>query len=380
VSTRVAIIADDLTGCNDSVAPFAVEGVVTQAFVHLRIAIDASAQVIGINTNTRCCNNPWQAKVKVLKAIAFAEGANCTYLYKKIDSTGKGNVGTEIEATLSKTGRSVALVCPAVPEQGRTMEGGKLLLQSQLVEPIDFSEIISSQTNIHVDCISLNRLEQICSDHSTSNLYAKKKKQIWLVDATEQAHLDRIAYLCHELKELAIPVGSSGLSRALVPHWIATSEKRQLNISATSSAGPVMFIIGSTNPVTWNQLHFLQKYYDVTPLDMAEEFESSKMAPSHRVFTVINDWRLNRSAELKQLLASCRCFFPATIVLSGGDTAQFVCDVANTRTIQINGEITPGIPWGIALDGCLKNCTIVTKAGGFGAPDFFAQVCKSRLA
>ena len=82
--------------------------------------------------------------------------------------------------------------------------------------------------------------------------------------------------------------------------------------------------------------------------------------PGFYVLNSVFDWVRERS--------------PGTVVLSGGDTAHFVCEAAGTSALTIKGEVAPGIPWSIALDGDLKDCHLVTKAGGFGAREVIANM------
>ncbi|HEX7928264.1 MAG TPA: nucleotide-binding domain containing protein, partial [bacterium] len=61
------------------------------------------------------------------------------------------------------------------------------------------------------------------------------------------------------------------------------------------------------------------------------------------------------------------------IVMTGGDVALSVMLALGTRSIQLGGELLPGIPLAWAVDGPLKGLRLVTKAGGFGPPEALAQ-------
>jgi uncharacterized protein YgbK (DUF1537 family) len=62
------------------------------------------------------------------------------------------------------------------------------------------------------------------------------------------------------------------------------------------------------------------------------------------------------------------------LVLSGGDTASAVCRAAGARRIDLCDEILPGIPWGILRGGRFDGVPVVTKSGGFGAPDALIRI------
>ncbi|MHB9092750.1 MAG: nucleotide-binding domain containing protein, partial [Chloroflexota bacterium] len=57
----------------------------------------------------------------------------------------------------------------------------------------------------------------------------------------------------------------------------------------------------------------------------------------------------------------------AGIVMTGGDTAVSVCAALGAGTLEIEGEVEPGVPYGRLLEGALAGQLVVTKAGGFGS-------------
>jgi uncharacterized protein YgbK (DUF1537 family) len=57
------------------------------------------------------------------------------------------------------------------------------------------------------------------------------------------------------------------------------------------------------------------------------------------------------------------------LVLTGGDVAAAVSTALGATTLWLEGEITPGIPWGVLEGGRLHDRRIATKAGSFGGAD-----------
>ena len=64
---------------------------------------------------------------------------------------------------------------------------------------------------------------------------------------------------------------------------------------------------------------------------------------------------------------------PATLVLTGGDTAIAVLRRLGCGSLEVPGEFEPGVPVSGATltDGPVR---IVTKAGGFGDADLFVRL------
>ncbi len=52
--------------------------------------------------------------------------------------------------------------------------------------------------------------------------------------------------------------------------------------------------------------------------------------------------------------------------MTGGDTARGVCRAIKAEAIDIDDEVSPGIPSGVIVGGKQEGLRIVTKAGSFG--------------
>ena len=58
--------------------------------------------------------------------------------------------------------------------------------------------------------------------------------------------------------------------------------------------------------------------------------------------------------------------------LAGGAVAFAVCQALGIGSLEIGGEVAPGIPFGWVADGPWEGTPLVTKAGGFGGEDALA--------
>ena len=65
-----------------------------------------------------------------------------------------------------------------------------------------------------------------------------------------------------------------------------------------------------------------------------------------------------------------------TLILTGGATAAAILERLRIGLLEIEGECAPGIPVSRALDAP-EPLTIVTKSGGFGAPDILVALIAS---
>src|SRR4051812_10256876 len=132
---RFWVIADDLTGALDTAAPFAARGwrtcvvpwpgssTLATATEWQRMA--GASDVVVVDTSSRHVA-PREAARRVRAAVTAAQGirrrrgADAYQLYKKIDSTLRGNVAAELAAFRATTGVARLPLAPAFPAQGRT--------------------------------------------------------------------------------------------------------------------------------------------------------------------------------------------------------------------------------------------------------------------
>ncbi|MBE0699979.1 MAG: four-carbon acid sugar kinase family protein, partial [Anaerolineaceae bacterium] len=127
-----AIIADDLSGALDSGVQFARFGFATR----LMLRNIEPWPVVVINTASRELA-PEDAARRCRQATRSLSGRK---LYKKIDSTLRGQVGVEIEAVLAESGCTKAVVCPAAPLQGRVVRGGQIYVNGVLLHESGFRD------------------------------------------------------------------------------------------------------------------------------------------------------------------------------------------------------------------------------------------------
>ncbi len=119
------LIADDLTGACDTGVQFARRGLSCEVQFELSTPPSSRVDVVAYNTNSRN-DNLFDSRRKI-KAIAERySGHDTRLLFKKIDSTMRGNVGEEITAALEHFHCECAIIAPAFPSMRRTIHDGVL--------------------------------------------------------------------------------------------------------------------------------------------------------------------------------------------------------------------------------------------------------------
>lgn len=94
---NLAIIADDLTGANDSGVQLARHGLKTTVLFDMDNESVRNYEAVVFDTDSRSINQ-LDAYEKVKQVAEFLTQAGFKSIFKKLDSTMRGNIGAEIDA------------------------------------------------------------------------------------------------------------------------------------------------------------------------------------------------------------------------------------------------------------------------------------------
>lgn len=352
------IVADDLTGACDSAVHFAIRGRRTTVYLDESREIP-SAEVIAITTDTRDVE-PSTAGSIVAEATSRWRHFSPAVLFKKVDSTLRGNVREEIAGVLAMSGYDAAVICPAFPKLRRIVERGCLRIQDALdFQPIEIS-----------DCLHHPNLEP-CVSVSSSNIVEAVAggARLIVADAVTDDDLDRLVRETLRINRRVLWVGSGGLASALARTLV---RKTTRSMAKPISRGPVVFCVGSDHAVTALQQAHLRAHRPVLTLPSFDSDRGDMTAAlqnGHHVWIDIP--RAARPEGLRNLVAGTS---PAPLLLCGGHTASLIFRSNNIYAMDIFDEILPGIPYGAMRGGDADGRTVITKSGAFGSPDTLVRI------
>ena len=141
VTNKIGIIADDLTGANDTALQFFVAGVNTQIILSPdeNFVPRGDVSAWAIPTETRNIN-PEDAYEKVKDTALFMKNKlDVEYFYKKIDSTLRGNIAIEALGLLQVLEMDAAIIMPAFPNENRVTVGGYHLSKGVPIEETEMA-------------------------------------------------------------------------------------------------------------------------------------------------------------------------------------------------------------------------------------------------
>ncbi len=389
---RWAVLADDQTGAMDVAASFADHGFDVDVVLNNRLRCVPTADIVVLSTDSRNAE-PTSAQQLVNTGVKRLERWGCSLIYKKIDSTCKGNLVAEMDAIARKLDRHCA-VCPANLPQGRTLRKGSLIIHGQRL--LDVQDLLHQQGASLVRVIA-NRntadLEKSMFDHSTE--YA-------LIDAERPAQLTRLAQWAYRNRERILLVGSANVASSLAQELAKdngmTQQRRKPSPSARSakhsrespaasaSELPVVVLSGSRNPVNDHQITYLKNHRRVVEVP----FNQTGAIKAQRAIEKKQDVLLSipthqRSASdiqerLRIFARSIHAEQVAGLVICGGDTACAVLRSLRPGAVRVFGELISGLAWGRLSRGPADGLLLCTKPGGFGTADALMMAVRSMRA
>ncbi len=419
----IGIIADDLTGANDTALQFNFSGANTQILFDYSQAPEGmlKTQVWSISTETR--NVEKDVAIPVVRGAIkiLEEKLNAEYYYKKIDSTLRGNIGPEAMTVLNELGWDAAIVVPAFPAEGRTTVGGYHLLNGN---PIDRTEMArdpkSPVKESHiptllaqqigsadlVGCITLKTITKGAGPIliELHQMIAAGKKLI-VLDAVSTTDIEQIALAVEKSTYKILPCGAAAMAKAFADVWLPDAEYQ--HIAKTIPDNPVLVVSGSATSLTRTQIDRLISSDDFEPYVVELSLE--------KVYTQNSDEIVDRLAAQLVKNKLGLIYFPTTesaiaenlefaqnnnikpddipsiitdylakvtkdvvamqdviLVLVGGETSNKVCSAIGSTNFQVIDEADSAIP--LCLD--FKAQWIITKSGNLGNPSTLVNILK----
>lgn len=396
-------IADDFTGGTDLANNLVKAGfrTVLTTGVPTHPLPDVDAIVVALKSRTA----PVQEAVQdSLAALTHLQGAGCQRFYFKycstFDSTPEGNIGPVTDALLEALGESYTVMCPAFPDNGRTVYQGHLFVWDRLLSE---SGMQNHPLTPMTDPDLVRFLQQ-----QTTNLVGLLRSQV-IHQGTEavQAELDRLqdqgkhlivtdALSNRDLKVLAqatshlkLVTGGSGLA---------------LGLTAPESSGPGqifpeftgrrLILAGSCSKATLEQLEHAKTLYPhlkLHPEQLAEHFDDvleqalewslsqaeglpillyASSAPDEVKSAQRALGREHSGALVEKALSTLAVRLSeqgfSQIIVAGGETSGAVVQALSPDHLLIGPEICPGVPW-----TATPSLNLALKSGNFGSRTFF---------
>ncbi len=427
ISNSIGIVADDLTGANDTALQFFMKGSNTEIILDIN-----SLNENHLNVETwALCNetrniDPENAGRIVFEATrVLKEKFGIEYFYKKIDSTLRGNIPVEILAMLEATGYDAAIVAPAFVQEGRITIGGYQLLKGIPIERTDAARdpkapIYESYIpDILKRGLSENAQELVASIEMKTiakgagpialklNELISAGKKLIVMDAVSTVDFEQIVLAMQKSSYNILPAGSAGLAHALGGVWLSEIkppvQKQVPNL-------PKLILSGSATSLTALQMQKLEMDTDIqntyfVPLHLDDVLKAPDESLIERIVSNLvkdnivavhvcdlkeelsNESEKNRLIDegitkedlatritdyLAKLANAVKQRAQFILITIGGETSYRCSKAINCEYLQVVDSILPSIPLCIDSNAQL----IVTKSGNLGTSSTLIDIVK----
>lgn len=405
-------IADDFTGASDLANTLSKYGMTTAQFS----GVPASglpicdAGVVALKTRSVPVNEAIQES---LKALDWLVAQGCEQFFFKycstFDSTEEGNIGPVAEALLERLGEDQAIVCPAFPENGRTLYQGHLFVNGKLLHesgmekhplnPMTDANIVRwlrKQTKSEVGLVAYDIVRQGAPAIAAALRKLRSEDiRLVVVDAITDENLARIGQAAADHRLLT---GGSGVALGLPANFRAAGKLGGPATRPQGVQGPAIVLSGSCSQMSQRQLEsFLQRHPGL-PIE-AGEVVKGIMTPAKALAFAAEHSRdtvaIYSSADAAKVAAAqaefgreevagaIETFFGklavalkqagfTRFVVGGGETSGSVVRALEVDQFLLGTEIDPGVPALFGSSGSTE-LGLALKSGNFGSLDFFEK-------
>lgn len=428
ISNLVGIIADDLTGANDTALQFKKCNAKTKILLDYSIPPenDLSTEIWAISTESR--NIPAeQAEARILETIEnLNKNLNLEYFYKKIDSTLRGNIARETLTMVKTLNYDAAIIIPAFPSEGRITVGGYHLSKGT---PIGRTEMArdphSPITESYVPSLFKNQLKE--DEQNIVGLIGlktimngagpilikineliKEGKKLIIADSASAVDIEQVVLAINKSNYKILPAGTAATGSILAKLWLPEDDITEKNEQIIMPQMPNLIISGSATQINSNQIEQLDKTYDfdnihTLPLtvemvlnginddfvnDIVSQLSSGDTVVIHSSkllenFDGFSDdslrgelSRANLASKITDYLAELTKAITDKIkvllITLGGETSYKCCNAISAKELIMKDEVAPAI----ALCVDYKNQWIITKSGNLGNPKTLIEILK----
>ncbi len=423
LSNIVGIIADDLTGANDTALQFNKNS-------KIKILLDSTdspendsdTQVWAISSESR--NIPSvDAKNRIVETITnLNKNLNLEYFYKKIDSTLRGNIAIETLSMVEILGYDAAIVIPAFPQEKRITVGGYHLANGI---PIGRTEMArdphSPITESHVPSLFISQLGEDKKDIVGSvglktvmngagpilvaiNELIKAGKKLIVVDSSSATDIEQVILAINKSNYKILPAGTAATGAILAKLWLPENEDEEKEPIVIPKI-PRLIISGSATQINANQIEQLEKSYDYDIFSISLTTENILNGINedmlNKIVSNLNEGRtvLVHSSKIlidfdgfsdeslkgeltRAKLASKITDFLAELtkkvierkqvllITLGGETSYKCCRAISAKELIMKDEVAPAIA--LCVDS--KGQWIITKSGNLGNQNTLIEI------
>jgi len=420
------IIADDLTGATDTGVQFSTKSYKTDVIIYnesiKKIDLhNINSDILVLDSETREVDQD-NAQKRIIKLLNSIDLKNNDIIYKKVDSTLRGNIGIELDEIIDNFNYELCIFSPSFIDNKRITKNGDLIVENKPLGETEYYEgnltknkasyipnILKEQSKNNVYVLDIETLKEY---NFNLTLIIEKlnlpDKTILIIDSTEETHLKEIIEKSVKVNKKLFYAGSAGLANYLSLIYSKKSSKKDITFKKSKK---LLIIAASRRKIIDKQLDIVKNDFKVVDYkinieNILKNFDQNinndldnlkniintnnkiiiRPDPYFKNKKIINKLIENYSISFRKLQILIKNYISRLVkmilqlnsnfdlFITGGDTAAGVCNELEINNLTIMDELLSGIPLSYTNTHNYGRLNIITKAGGFGQDDSISKV------
>jgi uncharacterized protein YgbK (DUF1537 family) len=329
------------------------------------------------------------------------------------DSTREGNIGPVALALQQACQSDLCLVCPAFPDNQRTVYMGHLFVGDQLLSdssmrhhpltPMTESNLVSFLGSQLGEPSDIALIPYSIIDRGSRAILDEcrrlvdRSKRFAVVDALNNEHLLSLARVCRDHRLIS---GGSAIAMGLPDNFRQAGKLVRCPglMAAPQTEGNAVVLAGSCSVATREQVNYMSKRtaslrLDPVALHQGQMTLEAILAWSHDniakgpilIYSSAAPDEINKAQNLigrqvagdviERTMAAVsialRQMDLSKLIVAGGETSGAVLSALGIRRLRIGPEIEPGVPWTVSDEA--PPLWLALKSGNFGSKAFFSK-------
>lgn len=415
-------IADDVTGATDLSLMLTRHGMKVVQILGQPYGDppEADALVIALKTRTAPVSTAVEKSIATVRWLIEQGAMQIFFKYcSTFDSTDEGNIGPVAEALLDELDADFTVVCPAFPENGRTVYQGHLFVGDKLLSESGLQDHpltpMTDSNLVHVlgrqvrnrGSVGLVPLEVVERGPEALRIRFDEVRgagiRFAVTDAIFDRHLVSIGQAC---EDFALITGGSGVAMGLPENFRRAGklpEERE-RAELPRLDGPIAILSGSCAQATQDQVEAVAQLLpridlepialfegNITPFSLLQQAREELARTPVLITSTVSAERVKEiqgrggkehmsevvESAFAELARGLVDLGVTKLIVAGGETSGAVAKALGIRRLQIGPEIDPGVPWMIHLDE--PELLLAFKSGNFGSKRFFMKALEMLL-
>ncbi|QWB99999.1 hypothetical protein KHQ88_00030 [Mycoplasmatota bacterium] len=415
---KTLLVCDDSTGANASGILLKNLKLRTLSIIHHKNAkFPSDYDAISVSTDSRGVDSETAYK-RVDFVLNKFKNNKIDIINKRVDSTLRGNIGSELNAFYNMFPNKKIAIVPSYPNSNRVCVNGLVYVSGVPLENSDVAKdpkmpIFSSNAKTLFDKQFLGSIDNVytheyhCLDDLKETIINKYKENDALIfDAETNEHVEIIAKALIEANIDVITVD---------PGYFTYVYTKQYILNKTNTIHRYVYLVGSVTDTTYMQLNHIKanEEFMIVPIDanqllndenihsiiqdIVSEIKKSHQRhivitttdPKSRIILNLQNIALNLKTDVDQVskIINQNLSKILNAILdeidgvsgvfgSGGDTALSFLEFNDAYGIELFNEVIPLCVYGKVVGGKYDGLPIITKGGMIGDQNAYILVKK----